>query len=106
MKKYVVLVEVPKYLDVFHLPKIGDYNNPYIRKIIPCTVENGVYKSWEDGKRITKNSQMQEWSLFVGTMFRFKNGREVLITRDFSGNTFLASGIKFNPSSMVRYNAK
>ena len=106
MKKYVVLVELPKYLDVFYHPKVGDYNNPYIRRIIPCTVENGEYTAWEDGKKVKKNSQMSVWNLFVGTMFRFKNGREVLITRDFLGNTFLTDNVKFNPFSMVRYDVK
>ena len=104
--KFVVLVEVPKYLDIFHLPKVGEYNNPYIRKIIPCTLENGEYKSWENGKKIKKNSQMFEWKLFVGTMFRFNNRREVLLTRDLKGNNFLTTGVKFNPSTMVRYDAK
>ena len=105
-KNYVVLIEVPKYLGIFNQPKVGDYDNPYIEKIVPCTVENGVYKSWEENKVVKKTPQMQEWKLFAGTMFRLTNGREVLITRDFAGNTFLTEGIKFNPSTMVRYDAK
>lgn len=104
-KKFVVLIEVPKFLSFFNQPKIGEYDNPYIRKIIPCTVQNGKYRSWE-GEEINKNSQMQEWNLFVGTMFLLKNGKEMLITRDFAGHVFLTEGINFNPLSMVRYVAK
>lgn len=106
MDRFVVLVEIPKWLGVFNWPKVGDYDNPYIKKIIPCTVTNGAYKSWETGEKVEKTPQMFVWNLFPGTMFRMKDNKEILITRDFAGKVFLTSKVHFNPSSMVRYCAK
>ena len=106
-KRFVVLIEIPRWLDEFEWPKVGDYDNPHIKRIVPCTVEkDGSYKSWETGEKVEKTPQMFVWNLFPGTMFRMKDNKEILITRDFAGKVFLTSKVHFNPSSMVCYCAK
>ena len=104
-KKFVVLVEISKFLSCLHWPKVGDYDNKYIKHIIPCVLEDGVYRRFENGQPVEKTAEMFEWNLSHGVMFHLKD-RDVLITRDFQGRTFLTDKVKFNPMSMVRYEAK
>ncbi len=106
-KKFAVVIQLAKYINWFKAPRVGEYDNPYVKKITPCTVnDNGEYFSWETGERVKPSGNFLVWNLSVGTMFKLKDEREVLITRDFAGNRFLVEGVRFNPASMVRYEAK
>lgn len=100
------LVEIRKNTPWNKQPKVGDYNNPYIKKITPCSFDKGRYISWETGKEEMLGEDTQVWKLFCGTCFRLLDGREVLISRDLKGNIFLTEDFRFNPCSMVRYEAK
>ena len=105
MKEFFVLVEVPKYLPWNLQPRIGEYTNPHLKKVTPCTLEGDRYVSWETGEEVEVGEDTKIWRLFSGTCFRLKNRKEILISRR-RGKEFLTTDFRFNPLSMVRYEAK
>ena len=106
MKKFFALIEVKENTSWHKQPKWGEYKNPNITKITPCTKKNGKYVAWETGKEEKVGEDTKVWPLYVGTCFRLKNGREVLISRDLARKEFLTEDFRFNPCTMVRYEAK
>lgn len=105
-KKFFVLVEVKAFLPWYKQPKYGEYKNPDITKITPCTIKHGKYVAWETGKEEKVGENTKVWPLYFGTCFRLLNGREVLISRDLKRNEILVKKFRFNPTSMVMYEAK
>lgn len=105
-KKFFALIDIPQGLRWPRVPRFNEYDNPYIRSVIPCTLENGVYKSWETGEVVKTNPDTQAWGLQVGTMFHLTDGREILITRNSGGEEYLVDNVPFNPLTMVRREAK
>ena len=105
-KKFFALIDLPQGLRWPRVPRFYEYDNPYIQAVTPCTLENGVFRSWETGEVVETNPDTQVWGLLVGTMFRLNDGREVLITRNCSGEEYLIDNVPFNPLTMVRREAK
>ena len=105
-QKFFALIDIPQGLRWPLVPMLGEYDNPYIKSITPCTLENGVYKSWETGEVVKTKPDTQAWGLQVGTMFHLTDGREVLITRNCGGEEYLVDNVPFNPLTMVRREAK
>lgn len=94
----VTLVTIPKYLPVIVRPGIGDYNNPYIRKITPCEVINGEYRDIRTGAKVEKADNMLEWINLSGTVFCYKDQHNspkecLLISRRYADGKLLLLSI-------------
>lgn len=79
----VTLVTYPEYLDVLLVPHFGEYTNPRIVKLTPCVKKNGKYVDLRKGYKIEKTANTLEWRNLPGTVFRYEDGLNVLISRNF-----------------------
>jgi hypothetical protein len=84
----VTLVAFPQFLPVLMWPQIGDYDNPYITKLVPCEVRDGTYYNLRTNLEVKKSPSMLEWKNLSGSVFRYRNSRNrieenLLISRRF-----------------------
>ncbi len=99
----VNLVSKSKWAGV---PHVNEFKSEKIKEVIPCTRRGKKFFSWETGEEVKLNDNSQIWPILVGTMFRLKDGREVLLNRKISGEVFFDTETPFNPASMVLREAK
>ena len=85
-------------------PHYGEYGNEAITKTTPCRLHNGHYFDLRTGQEVKPREGACIWNVMPGTVFRYKDGEMILITR-FIGDRSLGYGKisaqDFNPKSMV-----
>lgn len=87
--KAVTLVTLPEYLDVLQTPQIGDYSNPRIVKLTPCEKKNDKLFDLRTGRQVEKPKRYLEWVNLSGTVFKYPDGRNILLTKVFATNTLM-----------------
>ena len=105
-KNFVVVVNLVENIKWSRMPHAGEYDSPRVKEIIPCTKTNGKFVSWESNQEVNVDEHSLVWPVLVGTMFRLKDGREILLNRKISGEVFFDTETPFNPASMVYREAK
>ncbi len=85
----VTLVTLPEYLDVLQTPQIGDYCNPRIVKLTPCEKKDDKLFDIRTGKQVEKPKKYLEWVNLTGTVFKYPDGRNILLTKVFETNTLM-----------------
>lgn len=104
--KNLVVINLVKNPIWTRFPNVNEFNSKQIKEVIPCTKRGEKFFSWETGEEVKLNDNSQIWPLLVGTMFRLKNGENVLLNRKCNGKVFLDRKTPFNPSTMVLREAK
>ena len=102
---YAAIIQLQKSVGLNAEPKFGQYGSKKIAHITPCTVVNGHFRSWKTGKEVKVGSGLV-WPIYAGTMFRFPDGTQILLSRKANGELTLIHDISFNPTSMVLVEAK
>lgn len=98
--KIVTIVTYPEYLSVLEVPHFGEYDNPRITKLTPCIKNNGKYCDLRTGREVKRSKNTQEWLNLSGTVFRYADGHNVLISKKLDGSeTFIAKEIVENDIS-------
>ncbi len=94
----VTLATIPEYLPVLSRPQIGEYSNPWVLKIQPCIKQkNGKYVDLRTGCEVKKSQSTLEWLNLSGTVFRYPDGHNVLISKMLDGsNNFIVKEIVEN----------
>ena len=88
-------------------PHYCDYGNPAITKTTPCRVHNGRYFDLKTGQEVIPSKNACMWKVLPGTVFRYKDGEMILITRFIEDRSLGYGSISpkdFNPLSMVLHN--
>lgn len=100
----VTLIQIPEYTPVLQRPKIAEYDNPYIQGMIPCEKRDGKYFDLRTGVEVMKNSNTLEWTNLTGTLFSYRDGQNVLLSRRFADNKIMLFSVKeqeINKQSMI-----
>src|SRR5574344_1995763 len=105
---FVCLILYPLYLPAYLIPSLLDYNNRYIRKIIPCIKNGEEYRDFRTGNIVKLTENTLEWPVSTGTVFSYKDGFKVLLSRWFRNNKKVLFEIEENEFSttMIEHNAK
>lgn len=107
--KVVCLIRVRQNTPILRRPKVLDYKNPAIRQIIPCIKQGEKFFELRTRKSVTFDADTLEWPVSVGTVFAYKDGQNILISRKIMDHLLLVltrEEFKFNPMSMVCYDVK
>lgn len=92
----VTLVTLPDYLDVLHIPQIGDYSSHRIVKLTPCEKKNDKLFDLRTGAEVKKKKNSREWVNLSGTVFKYADGLNVLVTRNFATGKLMCVDIAKN----------
>ena len=87
------------------IPNIGEFSHRNIKRIVPCEVRKGKYFDLRYGKQVEKEGNVQEWPLFKGSVLRYADKRQFLISRLIAEQENILIEIPadgFHPESMVR----
>lgn len=82
----VTLVTLPETLSILDEPKLGDYDNKYIKKTVPCEKVQGRFYDLRSGKEVKKSGNTKEWRNLTGTVFQYPDGKMLLITHRYRKN--------------------
>ncbi len=85
----VTLVTIPEFLPVLNTPQIGEYTSPWILKLQPCIKKDGKYVDLRSGCEVKKAKATLEWLNLSGTVFRYTDGHNVLISKMLDGSNAL-----------------
>lgn len=85
----VTLVTLPQFLPVLMWPHVGDYDNPYILRTIPCEKKNGHYFDLRSGEEVQKIKGMREWNNLSGSLFCYPDGYQLLLSRRYRDNKIM-----------------
>lgn len=99
----VMLVKVPSFLSVLRYPSVGEYDNRFVLKTVPCEKKNGKYLELRSGNPVEKDSNTLEWTLMTGNVLQYPDGKRILLSRIFGGK-LLALDIarnEFHPETMI-----
>lgn len=100
----VSLVKYFEYLQPQYAPYCLDYKSKRIKNITPCIKVDGEFFDLLTGKPVSVSENVLEWPVSVGTVFHYKNGKSLLISRSLSDRRLmLMEDFTFNPQSMVKY---
>ncbi len=100
----VSLVNYYEYLLPQYAPYCLDYKSQKIKDITPCIKTDGNFFDLLTGKPVSKTENTLEWPVSVGTAFRYKNGKSILISRSLSDRRLMImEDFTFNPQSMIKY---
>lgn len=102
--KLVMLVKVPSTVPLLEAPHVGDYDNRYILKTIPCVKVGNKYLDVRYGKKVEKDADTLEWLLMTGNVLQYPDGKNILLSRCFSDDKVFCLEIskhEFHPESMI-----
>ena len=92
----VTLVTLPDYVDVLHIPHVGEYGSPRIVKLTPCEKKAGKLYDLRTGVIVKKKKNAQEWVNLSGTVFRYADGLNVLVTKNLATGKLMCVDIASN----------
>lgn len=102
--KAVTLVTVPSLLSFLSRPQHGDYDNPYILRTRPCAKKDGKFYDLRTGEQVIKTDEMLEWNNLTGSLFRYPDGYELLLSRQYTKEKailVLEPENDYNPNSVI-----
>ena len=100
----VSLIEYFDYLQPQYAPYCLDYKSERIKNITPCVKADGKFFDLLTGKPVPVLKNTLEWPVSAGTVFHYKNGKSLLISRNLSDRRLMImEDFTFNPQSMVKY---
>ena len=92
----VTLVTLPDYVDVLHIPQIGEYGSHRIVKLTPCEKKNGKLFDLRSGAEVKKKKNSREWVNLSGTVFKYADGLNVLVTKNLATGKLMCVDIASN----------
>ena len=87
------------------IPNVGEFSHRNIKRIVPCEVIKGKYYDLRSHKEVKKEGNVQEWPLLKGSVLRYADKRQFLISRLIAEQENILIEIPadgFHPESMVR----
>lgn len=87
-------------------PYIPNYNNPKIKKVIPCIKQDDKFFDLRTHKVVETNASSLVWPVIKGTVYQYPDGKQILLTKMIDGSLALTSDFKSDSNSVTRHQVK
>lgn len=85
----VALIQVPNYLPYNRRPYLLEYEDENIKRIIPCIKVGEEYFDLRTEEKVERDENMEEWTVFTGTVFQYPDGKRFLVSRRYADQALM-----------------
>lgn len=109
--KVVCLVRIAQWCPFHKRPRIWEYDNPAVLNVTPCVKQGSTYVDLRTREETEPSQDMEVWPVFTGTVFNYKDGESLLLSRMIADRKLVVLSLKKdefkkNPLSMVERTVK